>query len=97
MKLCPHEASLHSPLTVHAAYGIAMVDSLKMSASRTLERLYSLDTSSPNFSRYLYCLIKTDEEEQYLSSLQGLELTRFVDFLDGVRSLLLASFQHTKR
>ena len=88
---------MHSPLTVHAAYGIAMVDSLKMSASRTLERLYSLDTSSPNFSRYLYCLIKTDEEEQYLSSLQGSELARFVEFLDGVRSLLLASFQPTKQ
>jgi hypothetical protein len=55
-----------------------------MSTSQVLQRLYSLDASSPDFLRYLYCLIQTDEEEQYLSSLQGLELVRLVDFLDGV-------------
>ncbi|KAF9785472.1 kinase-like domain-containing protein [Thelephora terrestris] len=55
-----------------------------MSTSQVLQRLYSLDASSPDFLRYLYCLIQTDEEEQYLSSLQGLELVRLVDFLDGI-------------
>ena len=58
---------------------------------KILKHLYSLDNSSPDFSRYLYCLIKTDEEEQYLTDLKGSELTRLVDFLDKVRSLLPAS------
>ena len=63
-----------------------------MYTSQVLHHLYSLDTSSPDFLRYLYCLIRSDEKEQYLSSLQGLELIRLVDFLDGVRSFPLASF-----
>ena len=58
-----------------------------MSTSQVLQHLYSLDISSPNLSRYLYCLIQRDQEEQYLSSLQGLELDRLVDFLDEVRTL----------
>jgi len=58
-----------------------------MSASQVLQRLYSLDTSSPNLPRYLHRLIQHDKEEQYLSSLQGLELDRLVDFLDQVRAL----------
>jgi len=57
-----------------------------MSTSQVLQHLYSLDISSPNLSRYLYCLIQRDEEEQYLSNLQGLELGRLVDFLDEVRT-----------
>jgi len=57
-----------------------------MSTSRVLQRLYSLDTSSPDFSRYLYFLIRYDEEEQYLASLKGSELDRLVDFLDEVRT-----------
>ena len=64
---------------------------------KILKHLYSLDNSSPDFSRYLYCLIKTDKEEEYLSGLQGSELTRLVDFLDKVRSLLPASSWPTKR
>lgn len=71
--------------------------SLKMSISRVLERLYTLDTFSPYFSRDLYWVIKTDEREQYLASLQGPELSRLVDFLYRVRSLIFSSFQPTKR
>ena len=67
--------------------------SLRMSTSQVLQYLYSLDTSSPNLLRYLYYLIQTDDEEQYLSSLKGPELTRLVDFLDGVRPSLSASPQ----
>ena len=58
-----------------------------MSASEVLQRLYSLDTSSPDFLRVLYGLIRRDEDEQYSSSLEGEELARLVDFLDDVRSL----------
>jgi len=58
-----------------------------MTTSQVLQYLYSLDISSPNLSRSLYCLIQRDEGDQYLSSLQGLELDRLVDFLDEVRAL----------
>ena len=68
-----------------------------MSTSQVLHRIYSLDTSSPDFLRYLYCLIQNDEEEQYLASLQGPELTRFVNFLDGVRTFSPASFKLIKQ
>jgi len=64
-----------------------------MSTPWILHRLYTLDPSSLDFLRHLYCLIQHDEEDQYLSSLQGPELTRLVDFLDEVRALLLAFFQ----
>jgi len=63
-----------------------------MSTSQVLQQLYSLDTSSPNLSRYLYCLIQRDEEEQYLSGLQESELRRLVDFLDEVRALQVPPF-----
>jgi len=74
--------------------GILGFDSLRvawaypptMSTSRILQRLYSLDISSPKFPRYLYRLIQLDEEDKYLSSLQGSELARLVDFLDQVRT-----------
>ena len=66
------------------------VDLPTMSTSQVLQLLYSLDTSSPEFLRCLYCLIRNDEEEQYLSTLQESELIRFVDFLDEVRSFSLA-------
>ena len=68
-----------------------------MSTSQVLEHLYSLNTSSPNFTRYLYCLIQCDEKEQYLSGLRGSDLTRLVDFLGGVRTFLLAPFQLMKQ
>jgi len=58
-----------------------------MSTSQVLQHLYSLDTTSQNLPRYLFCLIQRDEEEQYLSGLQGSELRRLVDFLDKVRAL----------
>ena len=59
-----------------------------MSTPRVLRRLYSLDTSSPDFLRYLYSLIQADDEEQYLINLQEPALSRLVDFLDGVRTFL---------
>lgn len=68
-----------------------------MSTSQVLQRLYSLDTSSPDFLRHLYCLIQNDEEDQYLSSLRGSELTRLVNFLDEVCPLFLAFPQLTKQ
>jgi len=58
-----------------------------MSTPWILHRLYTLDTSSSDFLRGLYSLIRHDEKEQYLISLQGLELTRLVDFLDKVRTV----------
>ena len=69
------------------------VESPTMSTPKVLRHLYSLDTSSPDFLRCLYSLIQSDEEEQHLSTLQGSELTRLVDFLDEVRSFPSASFQ----
>ena len=67
-----------------------------MSTSQLLQHLYSLDTSSPDLSRLIYRLIQRDEEEQYLSSLEGLELARVVDFLDEVRTLLSSLYLVTK-
>jgi len=58
-----------------------------MSTSHILKHLYSLDTSSPDFLRYLYSLIRRDDEEQYLNSLQGSELAQLVDFLDRVHAV----------
>ena len=55
--------------------------------SRILQRLYSLDASSPNFIRHLHCLIDYDEEERYLTNLEESELTRLLDFLDKVRTV----------
>ena len=63
-------------------------DPLTMSAIWNLHCLYSLDTSSPGFVRRLYSLFRYDEEERYLSHLQGSELTRLLDFLDRVCTLL---------
>ena len=63
-----------------------------MPTSEVLQHLYSFNTFSPEFSRCLDSLIQSDEEDHYLSSLQGPELTRLVDFLDRVRVLPSASF-----
>jgi hypothetical protein len=71
----------------HTARGAPEADPPTMSASQALQHLYSLDTSSPDFLRALYGLIRHDDDEQYSSSLQGPELTRLVDFLDAVRPL----------
>ena len=46
-----------------------------------------MDPSSLDFLRRLHSLIRHDEEEQYLSSLHGSELTQLVDFLDEVRAV----------
>ena len=66
--------------------------SATMLASQVIQQLYTLDTSSPDFMRVLYGLIRHDEDEQYTSSLQGPELTRLVDFLDEVCALPSASY-----
>ena len=66
-----------------------------MSAPWNLHSLYSLDPSSLDFLRRLHSLIRYDEEEQYLSSLQGSQLARLVDFLDGVRAVPSAFHQLT--
>ena len=68
-----------------------------MSASRILQHLYSLDTSSTDISRLTHDLIRHDEEEKYLSSLQGSELAQLIDFLDEVRTPLSAPHIVTKR
>ena len=68
-----------------------------MSAIWNLHCLYSLDPSSLGFLRRLYSLIRYDEEEQYLSSLQGPELTRLLDFLDRVCTILSAFHPATKQ
>jgi len=68
-----------------------------MSTLRILDRLYSLDPSSLDFSHNLHSLIRHDEQEQYLTSLQGPQLAQLVDFLDAVRALHLAFCPLTKR
>ena len=67
-----------------------------MSTIWNLHYLYSLGHSSPDFLRRLYSLFRYDEEEQYLSRLQGPELTRLLGFLDRVCTLLLAFHPATK-
>jgi len=63
-----------------------------MSTSEVLQHLYSLDTASANLPPYFHRLIQCDEEDEYLSSLQGQELTRLVDLLDEVRTRSLPRF-----
>lgn len=55
-----------------------------MSTPWSLRRIRSLDPSSLDFLRQVYALLRHDEEEQYLPSLQGQELARLVDLLDRV-------------
>ena len=61
-----------------------------MTTPQTLQDLYSLEVPSPHIPRLLDTLIQRDEEERYLSSLRGPELTRLIEFLDQVRALLSA-------
>ena len=68
-----------------------------MSTPWLLHHLRTLDTSSLDFLRYLHCLIRHDEEDQYLTSLQGSQLTELVDFLDHVRALPSTFCPLTKR
>lgn len=68
-----------------------------MSAYQLLQHLYSINTSSPDFPRLLYGLIRQDEEEKYSSSLEGPELARLVNFLDDVCTLPLAFRSVTKQ
>jgi len=68
-----------------------------MSTPQILHRLYSLDPSSLDFSRNLHSLIRHDEQEQYLTSLQGSQLAQLVDFLDAVRVLYFVVYPLTKR
>lgn len=64
-----------------------------MSTPWNLHRLYSLDPSSPDFLRRLYSLMRYDEEDLYLSSIQGSKLAQLLEFLDQVRTLSLASVE----
>ena len=68
----------------------AETDSPTMSTPWILHRLYTLDTSSPDFLRNIHSLTRHDEEEQYLTNLRGPELTRLVNFLDEVCTVSLA-------
>jgi len=68
-----------------------------MPTSEDLQNLYALGTSSPDFSRRLYSLIRHDEKERYLTSLQGSELAQLVDFLNEVRAVPPPFHQFTKR
>ena len=68
-----------------------------MSAIWNLHCLYSLDTSSPGFMRRLHSLLHYDEGERYLSRLRGSELTRLLDFLDRVCTILSAFRPATKQ
>src|ERR1700753_86174 len=61
-----------------------------MATANILQRLYSLNSSSPHFCRNLHDLIQSDGEDHYLSGLQGSDLIRLVDFLDEVRVLPFA-------
>ena len=55
-----------------------------MSISQVLERLYSLEKSSSEFSRALHTFIRLDEKGEYSLKLPQSESARLVDFLDGV-------------
>ena len=68
-----------------------------MPVSEDLQTLYSLDTFSLDFSRQLYRLIRNDEKGQYLTGLQGPELTKLVEFLDKVRPVPSALHQFTRQ
>ena len=70
-------------------------DSTPMSTSQILQHLYTLDASL-DFLGLLRSLIRHDEKEQYLTSLQGSELARLVDFLDKVHTVPSAFYQFTK-
>ena len=68
-----------------------------MSVRWVLQQLYSLNPSSLNFLRRLHSLMWRDEREKYLTSLQGSELARLVDFLDKVHPIHSAFRQFTKQ
>lgn len=93
--LRPHEEP--SPSTTFVRPLTRERDPYMMSISQDLQNLYSLDISSPNFTRHLHCLIRDDEKDQYLISLRGSELTQLLDFLDTVRAVILSSHRLTKQ
>ena len=67
-----------------------------MATANILQRLYSLNTSSPHLCRNLHDLIQSDGEDRYLSGLQGSDLVRLVDFLEKVRVSPSAPLQLTE-
>ena len=77
--------------------GLPEADLPTMSTPWILHCLYSLNPSSPDFSHRLRSLIWHDEREQFLTSLQGPQLARLVDFLDQVRALPSAFCLTTNR
>jgi len=74
----------------------AQVGESTTTVPRILQRLYSLDTSSPDFLPHLHSLIQSDEKEQYLTSLRGSELDRLVDFLNKVHGLVPQPFTSSR-
>ena len=64
---------------------------------RTLQHLYSLHTSSPDFLSNLRLLIQHDKKEKYLIKLKGFQSTQLVDFLDEVRTAPLIFRQFRDR
>ena len=68
-----------------------------MSAIWNLHCVYSLDPSSPGFVRRLHSLFRYDDDERYLSRLQGSELTRLLGLLDRVCALLSTFRPATKQ
>ena len=59
-----------------------------MSTSQLLQYLYSINTSSPDFSHLRCGLIRQDEDAKYLSGPSGSDLALLVNFFDDVCSLL---------
>ena len=68
-----------------------------MATPKILQILYSYSTFSPEFSRFLDRLIQSDQEDHYLSNLQGSDMTRPVGFLDKVRVPPSASSSSQKK
>ena len=68
-----------------------------MATANILQRLYSLNTSSPHLCRNLHDLIQSDGEDHYLLNLQESDLIRLVEFLDKVRIPPSASLQLTEQ
>ena len=80
-----HHITKHQRTFAFSLQGLPEADLPTMSTHWILHCLYSLDHSSPDSSRRLRSLIWHDEREQFLTSLQGPQLARLVDFLDQVR------------
>ena len=88
-------APLHN--NIPTACGIPRADPLTMLTSTALDKLYSLDITSPKFLRGLYAFIRSDEGGKHSAGLNGVELTRLVDFLDKVRPSFSDSYPNVNK